>query len=175
MIIWPANFNSNTHPFNFSTPASCNFASPHSLTKPKNFPITLDSRDYNAAPHLAIECFECNYIKLGQDKWHLLISGHKYESVWANVGSWKIWESNDQKFLEYKIDNNLKFNHYMLKQHKKASRKLSELTQIFKFMGLERRRVLIKSFAEYCLLVCMWVVVVLFSKTIKKRNSKKFL
>ena len=105
----------------------------------------------------------------------MLISGHKYESVWANIGSWKIWESNDQKFLEYKIDNNLKFNHYMLKQHKKASRKLSELTQIFKFMGLERRRVLIKSFAEYCLLVCMWVVVVLFSKTIKKRNSKKFL
>ena len=39
---------------------------------------------------LAIEWFECNYMKLNQDKRHLLISGHKYESVWANVGSCKI-------------------------------------------------------------------------------------
>ena len=50
---------------------------------------------------LAIEWFACNYMKLNQDKCHLLISGHKYESVWANIGSCKIWESNDQKdFLE---------------------------------------------------------------------------
>ena len=30
---------------------------------------------------LAIEWFERNYMKLNQDKCHLLISGHKYESV----------------------------------------------------------------------------------------------
>ena len=36
-------------------------------------------------------------MKLNQDKSHLLISGHKHESVWANTGSCKIWESNDQK------------------------------------------------------------------------------
>ena len=40
---------------------------------------------------LATEWFECNDIKLNQDKRHLLISGHKYERVWANVGSCKIW------------------------------------------------------------------------------------
>ena len=64
---------------------------------------------------LAIEWFECNYMKLNQDKCHLLISGHKYESVWANIGSCKIWESNDQKLLGVNIDHNLKFNHYILK------------------------------------------------------------
>ena len=59
---------------------------------------------------LPIEFFECNYMKLNQDKYHLLTSGHKYESVWANIGSCKIWESNDQKLLETNIDCNSKFN-----------------------------------------------------------------
>ena len=103
--------------------------------------------------------FESNYIKLNQDKCHLLISGHKYENVWANIGSCKIWESNDQKLLGVNIDCNLKFNHYILKQCKKAGRKLSALTRICKFMSLESRRVLMKSLIEsqfaHCALV--WV------------------
>ena len=44
---------------------------------------------------LVIEWLECNYIGINQDKWHWLISEHTYESVWTNLGSWKIWESND--------------------------------------------------------------------------------
>ena len=47
-MIWPAKFNSNTHPFNFPTPASCNFESPHPPTKPKDIPIILASRDFDA-------------------------------------------------------------------------------------------------------------------------------
>ena len=39
---------------------------------------------------LAIEWFECNDMKLNQDKCHLLISEHKYESVWVNIGFCKI-------------------------------------------------------------------------------------
>ena len=70
---------------------------------------------------LATEWFECNYKKLNQDKCHVLILGHKYENVWANIGSCKIWESNDQKLLGVNIDRNLKFSHYILKQCKKAS------------------------------------------------------
>ena len=49
---------------------------------------------------LCIEWLECNYMKLNQDKCHLLILGHKHEIVWTNIGSCKIWESNDQIFLE---------------------------------------------------------------------------
>ena len=52
---------------------------------------------------LAIEWFECNFMKLNQDKCHLLISGHKSESVWANIGSCKIRESNDQKLHHHII------------------------------------------------------------------------
>ena len=39
---------------------------------------------------LAIEWFECINIKLNKDNFYLLISWHKYESVWANIGSYKI-------------------------------------------------------------------------------------
>ena len=39
---------------------------------------------------LAIEWFKCNYMKLNQDKCHLLTLVHKYESAWANIGSCKI-------------------------------------------------------------------------------------
>ena len=97
---------------------------------------------------LAIEWFESNYMKLNQDKCHLLILGHKYESVWVNIGSYKISESKDQKLLGVNIDRNLKFSHYILQQRKKADRKLSALIRICKFMSLNRRRVLMKSFIE---------------------------
>ena len=43
---------------------------------------------------LAIEWFECNYMKLNQDKCHLLILGHKYES-----GSYKLLEALKQRTL----------------------------------------------------------------------------
>ena len=36
--------------------------------------------------HLAIEWFESNYMKLNQDKCHLLVSGYKHEYIWARIG-----------------------------------------------------------------------------------------
>ena len=68
--------------------------------------------------------------------------------MWADIGSCKIWESNDQKLLGVNIDRNLKFKHYILKQCEKAGRKLSAPTRICKFMSLRRRRVLMRTFIE---------------------------
>ena len=65
---------------------------------------------------LAIEWLECDCMKLNQDQCHLLISRHIHESVLANIGSCKIWKSNDQKILGVNIDHNLKFSHCILKQ-----------------------------------------------------------
>ena len=64
-------------------------------------------------------------MKLNQDRCHLLISGHKYESAWANIGSCKVCESNEQKLRGVNIDRKLNFGHYILKQWKKAGRELS--------------------------------------------------
>ena len=70
---------------------------------------------------LAIEWFKCKYMKLNQDKCHLLISRYKYKSVCANIGSVKIWERNDQKLLGVKIDHNLQFSSYILRQSNKET------------------------------------------------------
>ena len=63
------------------------------------------------------------------------------------------------KNFKVNIGRNLKFNHYILKQCKKAGRKLGGLTRVCKLMSLRRRRVLMKSFIEfkfaYCPLVRM--------------------
>ena len=58
---------------------------------------------------LAVEWFENNFMKLNQDKCHLLVSGHKRETVWVKIGETKIWESNKQKLLGAAIDRNLNF------------------------------------------------------------------
>ena len=42
---------------------------------------------------LAVEWFDCNYMKLNQDYCHLIISGHKSQAIWAKIGRTKIWES----------------------------------------------------------------------------------
>ena len=95
---------------------------------------------------LAIEWFESNYMKLNQGKCHFLLSGHKHAMIWANIGLTKIWESRKQKLSGIIIDKNLRFEEYVLNQCKKASKKLSTFTRICKFMSLERRRTLMKSF-----------------------------
>ena len=68
---------------------------------------------------LAIEWFERNYMKLNQDKCHFLLSGHKHEMIWANIGQAKIWESIKQKLLGIIIDRNLRFDEYVLNNAKR--------------------------------------------------------
>ena len=74
---------------------------------------------------LSIEWFENNSIKLNDGKCHLLISGHKCENVWAQIGNVKIWESKTRKLLGVKIDRALNFDNHVRSLYKKAGRKLS--------------------------------------------------
>ena len=63
----------------------CNFADDstfHACDKDIHFLINRLERD----SLLAIEWFENNSMKLDQDKWHLIVSGHKYEKVFASAG-----------------------------------------------------------------------------------------
>ena len=64
---------------------------------------------------LAVCWFESNYMKLNTDKWHLIISGNKHGSLWADIGKDRIWESNYVKILRKNIDTSLKFEFHMLK------------------------------------------------------------
>ena len=97
---------------------------------------------------LAVEWFENNFMKLNQDKCHLLVSGHKHETVWAKIGETKIWESNKQKLLGVVIDRNLNFDEYVFDLCKKAGRKLSILARLSNYMSFEKRKILLKAFVE---------------------------
>ena len=97
---------------------------------------------------LALEWFECNHMKLNEDKCHLLIAGHKYEHIWANFGSVKIWESDCVKLLGINIDRELSFNYHISNLCMKAGRKISALARVSRLMSLDQRRLLLKSFIE---------------------------
>ena len=59
---------------------------------------------------LVIEWFQGNYMKLNQEKCHLLISGHKHELLWENIGRSKVWENEKQKLHGTVIDRDFRFD-----------------------------------------------------------------
>ena len=93
-------------------------------------------------------------MKLNEDKCHLLISGHKFEHVWADIGNARLWESQRQKLLGVTIDKNLKFNNHISDICMKAGRKLTALGWLSRLLPFNKRHILMKSFIEsqfsYC-------------------------
>ena len=109
---------------------------------------------------IAVEWFESNYMKLNQDKCHLIISGHKHEAMFVNINEHQIWESREQKLLGIVLENTLKFENHLSTQSKKAGQKLSALIRISKFLKFNQKRTLMKAFIEgqfgYCPLLWMF-------------------
>ena len=137
----------------------CNFADDTTFSAcDKNLKTLISRLEHDS--HLAIEWFESNYIKLNQDKCHLLVSGYKHENIWARIGEVKIWESSKQKLLGVVIDRDLTFNEYVSSLCKKAGSKLSVVSRLSNLMSFQQRRLLMKSFVEaqfgYCPLVWMF-------------------
>ena len=90
----------------------CNFADDTTFFAcEKDLNSLINSLEHDSL--LAIEWFENHYMKLNQEKCHLLVSGNKFENVWAKIGRAKIWESPKQKLLGVVIDRNLNFNEYV--------------------------------------------------------------
>ena len=61
----------------------------------------------------AINWFRYNGMKMNSDKCHLLVSGHKYELMIANIGNEQIIESNIVKLFGISIDSKLSFNDHL--------------------------------------------------------------
>ena len=59
--------------------------------------------------HMAVNCFEKNYIKMISDQYHLLVAGHKFQQILAKIGFDFIWESNSVQQLEINIDKQVRF------------------------------------------------------------------
>ena len=129
----------------------CNFADDTTFyVCDKDLNTLINRLEHDTA--LAVEWFENNFIKLNQDKCHLLVSGHKHETVWAKIGKRKILESNKQKLLGVIIDRNLNFDEYVFDLYKKAGRKLSILAMVLarlsNYICFEKRKILLKPFVE---------------------------
>ena len=52
-------------------------------------------------------------MELNEDKHHLLVTGHRYETLWAKIGETRIWESKNKKLLGLTIDRNLNFDDHV--------------------------------------------------------------
>ena len=63
---------------------------------------------------------------MNEDKCHFVISGYKHEIMFANIGESRIWEKAQQKLLGVTIAKNVKLKEHILKQCKKAGKKLSD-------------------------------------------------
>ena len=49
-------------------------------------------------------------MKFNEDKCHLLVAGHRYETLWANIGETRIWKSKNKKLLGLTIGRSLYFD-----------------------------------------------------------------
>ena len=137
----------------------CNFADDNTFNACDQNLDTLIARLEGVSSN-AINWFKLNYMKLNEEKCHLLIAGHKYENIWAMVGNSRIWESQKEKLLGVHIDNDLNFKYHIDQICKKAGNKLSALARVRHHFSFEKRRMLMKTFIEsqfaYCPLVWMF-------------------
>ena len=87
-------------------------------------------------------------------------AGHKFEQIWAKIGTDLIWESNVVKLLGITIDHHLKFGKHISLLCAKANRKLSALPRISYYLTFHQKATLIKAFFEsqfrYCSLTWMF-------------------
>ena len=107
-----------------------------------------------------IEWFESNYMKLNESKCHFLLSGHKYEHCFVNIGKEKIWESYSEKILGITIDRDLNFKGQIEKILSKAGGKLTALGRLSHILPFSKMKLLLESFVKsqfsYCPLVWMF-------------------
>ena len=63
----------------------CNFADDTTFyICDKDLNTLINRLEHYTAP--TVEWFENDFMKLNQDKCHLLVSGHKHETIWAKIG-----------------------------------------------------------------------------------------
>ena len=90
---------------------------------------------------LAVDWFDYNYMKLNEDKCHLIVSGHKFENVWVKVNDSMIWESQRQKLLGVTKDRKLSFDEFVFSMCKKAGKKLAALGMLSYYLIERQKRI----------------------------------
>ena len=98
-----------------------------------------------------------NNLRANAGKFHLFLS--PYEDQTITVKNFVIKSSGVEELLGVTIYSNLNFKEHVLSLCKKANRKLYALSRVSKYMTLNKRRILMKSFIisrfNYCPLIWM--------------------
>ena len=109
---------------------------------------------------LAIKWFNHNYMKLNAEKCEFLITGHRFEHLWLNVGETQVWKKKQIKLLGITTDNELNFDDHMTKIRHKDNSKLSALSRLARYLPMEQKKLLSMLFIEaqfkYCPLIWMF-------------------
>ena len=79
----------------------------------------------------------------------MLVSRHKHESVFANIGETRLLEEYRNKLLGIRIDRDLNFKMHVRELCKKAGRKLRVMSCLAKYMSLEKRKINMRTFFEF--------------------------
>ena len=120
---------------------------------------------------ILIKWFRENYLKMNEDKCHLLITNQENKSVSAIIGKETIKNSESAKLLGITIDNQLRFDKHVAIICEKENLKLHALARISNLMSSNKLRIIMKSFIEsqfgYCPLVWMF-----HSRTLNNRINE---
>ena len=104
--------------------------------------------------------FSENYMKLNEDKCHLMIFGNKCKDSVVNIGNSTIKESDYEKLLGVTFDKKLSFTKHVEDLCKKANQKLHALARLSNYTDPVKLKLLmdafIKSQFNYCPLVWMF-------------------
>ena len=107
---------------------------------------------------IVLNWFKSNEMKSNDDKCHLIVANHNNCSV--NLGNELIEGSSSVELLGVTIDNELKFTEHVSYLCKKGNQKLHALARISKFICIEKRKLIMRTFIEsqfnYCPLVWMF-------------------
>ena len=137
----------------------CNYADDNT---PYTFDICLDKlmTKLECATESAMGWFQYNGMKLNSEKCHLLVCGHKFESMICKIDNTQVIETNIVKLLGIQIESKLTFKCHMENICKKASQKLNALSRLCSIIPFHRRKVLMQAFFNsqfsYCPLVWMF-------------------
>ena len=96
----------------------------------------------------AMEWFHYNGMKLNFSKCHLLVCGHKFESMILTIENTMVIETNLVKLLGIKIESELTFNKHMGIVCKKASQKLNALSRLCALIPFHQRKLLMNAFFD---------------------------
>ena len=106
------------------------------------------------------EWFQNNFMKLNEDKCHLINFGKGSNDKSLRIDNTIIKPSKEQQLLVTSIDNNLSFKGHVQSICKKASKKLHALSQISNYMDdrqvKQTMHVFILSQFSYCSLIWMF-------------------